>query len=342
MLACRHAPFMSQIVQNSAFETLISASPLSIIAVDREMKVTMWNRAATELFGWSEIEVLGLPIPIYPPGEEPESFEALEQVLAEPHEAPIEARRRRRDNSLVEVSIWRAPLCDACGQITGCMAILMEISGRKRLERALLEASEREQRRLGQDLHDELCQQLLGAACMLQALTTSAESEGFRQVGELRNAARIVNDSVHQARAIARGLHPVQLDAEGLSAALRELASRTASVLPCHLDCPRPVPIEDRDAAMHCYRIAQEAVTNALHHAQASRLVIRLREGPDCVTLQIIDDGVGLPPQQIRHPEGMGLDIMKYRARAIGARLKLESSEGGGLCVTCAIPKSTS
>jgi len=324
------------------FETLIAASPLSIIAVDRALRVTIWNQASTELFGWKEEEVLGRPLPIYPPAEQPKSFDELRETLLDSDAASIETRRKKRDGTLVEVNIWRAPLHDSSGAISGCMAILMETTERKRLERALLEASEREQRRIGQDLHDELCQQLLGVACMLKALVKGAEADGFRQIGELRSAAKLVNDSVQQARDIARGLHPVQMDAEGLMAALRELADRTTSLVPCQLDCQRPVLIEDRDAAMHCYRIAQEAVTNAVHHAHAGRILIRLRENPDAFILQVVDDGIGLRPDEKCRPKAMGLDIMNYRAHAIGGRLRIEPrGSGDGLSVTCTIPKTS-
>ncbi|MGV3533958.1 MAG: ATP-binding protein, partial [Chthoniobacteraceae bacterium] len=250
---------------------------------------------------------------------------------------PIETQRMRRDGSLVDVSCWYAPLFKADGEPAGTMGIFMDITERKRLERALLETSEREQRRIGQDLHDHLCQHLLGVACVLKALAASGQQQPIDR-GALNQAAHLVNEGVMQARKIARGLHPVELDAEGLMSALRELADRTNSAVPCELECDYPVLVNDPAAAMHIYRIAQEAVANALRHACPSRIRIELVEHGDRVVLNVNDDGIGLPAEADNR-ESMGLHIMKYRANAIGGTLKLETPPAGGTRVTCSIAK---
>jgi two-component system, LuxR family, sensor kinase FixL len=322
-------------------EMLIAASPLSMIAVDRDLLVRMWNPAAESLFGWRQEEVLGQPLPNIPKENREHYLDELQRLACGPAGTCFETQRQKRDGSILDVSIWPAPLLDAQGGQTGCMGITMDITERKRLERALLEASEREQRRIGQDLHDHLCQHLLGVAFMLKVLANSAESEGSKRARELHQAAALVNEAVQQARDVARGLHPVALDAEGLMSALRELASHVTPVVNCELDCPQPVLIEDSTAAMHFYRIAQEAVTNAIKHSGARRIRIRLREDRDKVELRIRDDGRGFPPEKadVSRAGGMGLDIMKYRAHAIGGRLLLESHPAGGAVVTCTIPK---
>jgi signal transduction histidine kinase len=187
-------------------------------------------------------------------------------------------------------------------------------------------------------LHDHLCQHLLGVACVLKALAAPAGQQPSATAQALEKAAQLVNDGVQQARRIARGLHPVELDAEGLMSALRELADRTNASVPCDLECDPPVLVNDPAAAMHIYRIAQEAVTNALRHACASHIGIELRERGDRVILTVCDDGSGLPADSVAR-ECMGLDIMKYRANAIGGSLKLETPPAGGTRVTCSIAK---
>jgi PAS domain S-box-containing protein len=322
---------------NYALETLIAASPLSIISIDLERHVRRWNPAAERLFGWKEAEVLGQPLPNLPE-ENRERYEAeLELDHGTALTEPIETQRVRRDGSIVDVSCWCAPLFKADGEPAGAMGIFMDITERKRLERAILETSEREQRRIGQDLHDHLCQHLLGVACMLKALAASAQQQST-DTAALHQAAHLVNEGVAQARKIARGLHPVELDAEGLMSALRELADRTNTSIPCELHCDPPVLVEDPGAAMHIYRIAQEAVVNALRHGCASRIRIELVEEGDRVALSVSDDGIGLPLEPY-HRESMGLHIMKYRANAIGGALKLETPPAGGTRVTCSIPK---
>ncbi len=207
-----------------------------------------------------------------------------------------------------------------------------EIAERRRLEAALLEVSEREQRRIGHDLHDSLCQHLTGAALAGQVLhgklatSVPAESEGARRLVEM------IEEGIDLARSLARGLAPVELDAQGLMAALRDLARRTSTRgrIECVLEMPQPVLIGDAQATVQLFRIAQEAVRNAVRHSGAGRIAVGLSQTDEGVLLSIRDDGCGLPPET--EGDGMGLRIMRYRAAAIGAEIAFETS-GGGTCV---------
>jgi PAS domain S-box-containing protein len=300
--------------------------------------VHRWNPASEQLFGWTEEEVLGKPLPILPHEDRDRYEQEVRSLLSDPSLRHLETLTQHRGGELLNVSIWRAPLYDEQSNLAGSMAIIMNVTESKRLERALLDAGEREQRRIGQDLHDHLCQQLLGVACVLKAMAINSEKSTPLRPEELHNAARLVNDAVQQTRDIARGLHPVELDAEGLMTALRGLAERVCATVACELECNRPVLVNDPDAALHYYRIAQEAVTNAMKHAGASYIVIRLTEDSERILLEVIDDGQGIDANGTRG-RGMGLDIMKYRANAIGGRLVLETQRSGGTRVACSIPK---
>jgi signal transduction histidine kinase len=159
---------------------------------------------------------------------------------------------------------------------------------------------------------------------------------------EAADSARItqlLDESVEQARSLARGLFPVELAATGLMRALRALAVTVKGIygVPCRFVCPKPVPIHDNPTATHLYRIAQEAVQNAIRHGKATRVVIVLSTAENAVTLCIKDNGQGFP-QSLPKIRGMGLEIMKYRARTIGGQLSHMPNTRGGTILTCVLP----
>ena len=210
-----------------------------------------------------------------------------------------------------------------------------QMEERNRLENALLDISEQEQRRLGQDLHDGLCQSLSGLAFMARSLTKTLEAQEL--VGPAAEAARLadlLHQTVEESRDIAKGLHPVVMDAEGLVSALHELAARTSGSIACRLRCERMVPITDNGVALHLYRIAQEAVTNALKHARARSIILSLRLRQNVLSLSVADDGCGLP-EVILASHGMGVRLMKYRADVIGADFAIGKRKNHGTRMTC-------
>jgi signal transduction histidine kinase len=216
--------------------------------------------------------------------------------------------------------------------------LLKDITHRERLEKEVLEISEREQRRIGQDLHDGLCQQLTGISLLSRSLQQQLDGPSADATGRV---TRLINECIEQTRRVTRGLHPVPDEPTGLQIALQELAESvcTTSGLACRFDCPQPVPIPDQVAATNLYRIAQEAVQNALKHAGARSIEITLRADEENITLSVSDDGRGLPEQHSR--EGLGLEIMSYRVNAIGAKLALDRRESGGTSVTSVLPRDS-
>jgi signal transduction histidine kinase len=205
------------------------------------------------------------------------------------------------------------------------------------LEQEVLLISEREKRRIGEDLHDSLCQELAAAAFFLKTSSNKIEKSNPKEAKVLANAARIVNDNVGLARDLARGLHPVELSASGLTTALRELAFRTAQGgIKCQFKCPRLIRVSDEAVALNLYRIAQEAVGNALKSGKAKKVVITLVRQGEKLVLSIVDDGKGFSPRRPR--KGLGLHLMKYRANSIGGELTVESADGLGAKITCVLP----
>jgi PAS domain S-box-containing protein len=210
-----------------------------------------------------------------------------------------------------------------------------EIKHRSQLEGALLEISERERRRFGQDLHDDTCQSLMGAAMELAVLYQRLHRSGVEIAPQFQHLAVHLNDIVNHTRRIAHGLHPVSLN-EGLFPALQNLAETTAGKMQCRLVGKSPGRLAAH-AELALYRIAQEALNNAARHSRATRVVIRLRKTASHLQLTVEDNGIGLPAPPARS-SGMGMDILGYRARSIGAELRVESLPKGGVRVICKMP----
>ncbi|MBI3857776.1 MAG: DUF4118 domain-containing protein [Planctomycetes bacterium] len=205
---------------------------------------------------------------------------------------------------------------------------------RRQLQDGYSEAVWQQQRVLAQELHDGLGQELTGLGFISQSLT-----EKLKDSGEGASARRLTEGLSHaleQIRNLAKGVFPVAPDAEGLMSALRQLAESTASTcsVSCAFECPAPVPVENNQVALHLYRIAQEAVTNAVKHGHPSRVTLELRSAPGELTLSVTDDGTGIDRNSGR-PAGSGLRIMRYRAAAIGAALDIGGAPGRGTRVTC-------
>jgi PAS domain S-box-containing protein len=221
------------------------------------------------------------------------------------------------------------------------IGIGLDVTERRQLEQAILEISGREQRRIGHDLHDDLCQRLGGIQLLGGVLEKELAAEGHPQARQVGRILAQVHEALERARLLARGLAPVGLEAEGLANALRELADNSAQLfrIACEFRAEAPVALADPSAAAHLYRIAQEAITNAVKHGGAKRVVIRLKEAKDdAFELKINDDGRGFAPAEAA-TSGMGLRIMKYRAAMIGATLEVHSAAGRGTTVTCTFGK---
>ncbi|HYV30540.1 MAG TPA: response regulator [Candidatus Binatia bacterium] len=206
-------------------------------------------------------------------------------------------------------------------------------------QKQVLTISEREQRRFGAELHDGLGQQLTAIELMCQALRADLGASRAELGTQVDQICRFLREAIGQTRALARGLSPVHLGSNGLAEALGELALRTTEIgcLKCLFDSSSPVVVEDNLVAGHLFRIAQEAVNNAVKHAQASEIVLRLSRSSNSLRLEISDNGRGLPGSPKRD-QGMGLQVMQHRASVIGAELEMRSKPGKGVTVTCSLP----
>ncbi|MGD1086830.1 MAG: response regulator [Verrucomicrobiota bacterium] len=232
------------------------------------------------------------------------------------------------------------PVRDPAGGIAGVTCAAMDITERKRLEQEVLSISAMEQRRIGQDLHDGVCQHLAGIEMKCQVLQENLQAGASSHAAQAGQIARHVRDVIAQTRSLARGLSPVVLESEGLMSALRGLAEDTERLFEvrCRLVCDAPVLIHNPVAATHLYRIAQEAVTNAIKHGKAKSIEISFSDTGEKIVLMITDDGAGFT--QPAAATGMGLHIMRYRAGMIGATVLLRQQQTGGAVVLCFLPKT--
>jgi PAS domain S-box-containing protein len=235
---------------------------------------------------------------------------------------------------------WRVgPVRDRSGNESHWLIILRDITERKRLEKEILEISDQERRRIGQDLHDGLCQHLAGIELMSQVLEQKLARRSKADSAKAGEIARHVREAISQTRSLARGLAPVTLESEGLSSALRELAAYTERMfrVSCSVDASELVPVRVAAVGTHLYRIAQEAVSNAIKHGKASHLVIQLSSAPQGTVLRVVDNGCGFTQPSPSH-RGMGLRIMQYRASMIGGSLSIENQPAAGTVVICSAP----
>jgi len=217
--------------------------------------------------------------------------------------------------------------------------LLEEIKERKCLEKELLSISEREQRLIGQELHDSIGQQFAGIAFLAKVLEQKLASKLPDEAADAAEIARLVNQATDQARDLAKGLHPVDLDAGSLVSALRELAAATEHLfgIRCTLKADEHIPIDDTTVAIHLYRITQEAITNAIKHSRAKNIRIALTAGSDKSVLMVESDGLAFPEVVVKGA-GMGLQIMDHRADMIHGSLNIRCSEQSGTILTCVFP----
>ena len=210
----------------------------------------------------------------------------------------------------------------------------------RHLERLVVTAGDDERRRIGADLHDGLGQQLTGLACLGIALHDRLKSTCPTEAEQAGLIARLANEAMTQARALARGLCAIQLDQVGLPAALRDLADQSGLLfrITCRLRCSGAPPPGRQAGAIHLYRIAQEAIHNAVRHGNASRVFILLIIGRRRSRLVVRDDGCGFDAVRQRNASSGGLQLMRYRASAIGAEFSLQSTRGSGTRVACTFP----
>ena len=239
------------------------------------------------------------------------------------------------------------PLRDRTGNITGGVLVLSDINSRKQLEREIAEAGDRERRRLGEDLHDGLCQHLVSTAFATRKLATRLGDRSPAEAADAVAIAELLSESIAQARNVARGLYIVPPEAGGLASALDELAAqaRVRHAIHCEFHENNSSPALDEMVATNLFRIAQEAVANAAKHSGATQISITLSFEEHQLCLAVADNGCGIgsvsrgsPVEtNARRTSGLGLRMMSHRARMIGASFDVAPGPSGGTLIRCTL-----
>jgi PAS domain S-box-containing protein len=312
-----------------------------VVVLDPDGRITRFNRACELTTGYSLEEVRGKRIwDFFLVPEEMERFKSIfSQLSADllPEDYQSYWVTRHGTKRLIAWSSTMLPGNN--GTPNYIIATGIDITEREQLEKALLNISSREQRRIGQDLHDGLGQHLTGIAFMAKVHEAKLAEKRLAEANDAAKIVRLVNEAIYKTRELARGLLPVVSDAHGLMSALQLWAAEVEDIfgISCRFECEPAVLIYDDAMATHLYHIAQESVNNALKHGHARKILIRLSGGHDRGTLSINDDGAGIDERR-ENGHGMGLHIMNYRAGMIGGTLEIAPEPLHGTTVTCIFP----
>ncbi len=314
-----------------------------VVVMDREGRIIRFNRACEECTGYLANEVLGLSC--LERFIAPEDLERVKRVFQQSLEGTLPTRHEYAWVTKAgerRLTTWSNTVLRAAdGAIEFIVGTGIDETARKRLEQEILEVSDREQRRIGHDLHDGLGQQLTALELQGQALVGKLKTAAPVLVEPAREICRQIRQTITQTRLISHGLSPVPQGEDGLMTALDELAASTTGMETacCEFICPEPVQVTSVLVATNLFRIAQEAVNNSLKHSGAKRIRVTLTEDPDRLKLLVQDNGTGFPLRRGKG-SGLGLRIMSYRAQLIGATLEVESGDPGeGVRLMCVLGK---
>ncbi len=356
---------------------IINQSNAGIANCDLNGRFLFVNWKFREMLGYTDSQLAAKTIfTITHPDDVDITKRRFGEMVQESKPIEIEKRYIRKDGSLIWINVCDTPVLDVAGKPVSAVAVAFDITQRKKAEEALrksktlleervrertrelrlankelreeisqrkglegeiLEISDREQQRLGQEIHDGLCQHLTAVAFMARSVALRLKNHRVIEVSDIEKIAQLVNDAATDTRNLSRALHRIDVDSAGFVTALEDLVDREIWQIPCRLEVKPSFHIEDDVAAGELYRIAREAVINASKHSEGRKIVIQLERARSEMVLRVIDDGIGFP-SDLKTKRGLGAHIMSYRARVIGARLEIDSPKGRGTRVSCYVP----
>ncbi len=319
--------------QRLLISTVMDTLPEVIYTVDTQNRITVVNRMMIEVAGRKREDLVGKHLSEIWTDETTLDIEAQAATVMRTGRSVSGQERHwvTADGTIRWFNLTHVPLRDH-GKITGLVCAVQEVTDRRMLEQEILEISNREQRRLGSDLHDGLGQELTGLSLLLKGLEVQLSREAPQYSSQVMKISDLLARAIQSTRSLARGLAPVNLERGGLPEALKHLAVRCTDMynLQCTFKMAAPkLPELEEGAATHVYRVAQEATTNAARYARAKAIAIELRTVNRKLQLSIADDGIGLTAGLAQGHPGMGLKIMEYRARMLGGNVAFEEPGQG-------------
>ncbi len=343
---------------NRKLEAVLNAAPLAILTVDRQGKVLTWNGGAEQMFGWTKEEVLGRVFPAVPPGDLEDYLDGIARGFKGESCAGYVRERMKKDGTVVEANIARAPVTVAEGQIESIIIVIDDVTDRRRTARELEEshmklrlmsrgleaAREQDRKRISLEIHDELGQMLTALKMDLSLLLEGAFSGRPLRTADIGNqltsSLNLVDNAIDTVRKIAADLRPGILDHLGLEAAIMDLGRNfeKRSGITCKLDLALNDLDFGQDESIALYRIVQEALTNVARHSGAGIVNITAVSRNGTLAIDIKDNGKGISADDIYGLSSFGIFGMRERASGIGATLTVSRRESGGTLVSLKMP----
>jgi len=315
----------------------------AITILDLEGNIISWNLGAERIYGYKDAEAMKMNISrIIPDHKQDKMTSLIRRVLKGENVKFFETQRLAKDNRLLDISLAATALKDENGEPFAVTTTERDITERRRLEKEILDITEKERALIGQELHDGMGQMLTGIAVKCKGLALGLKGKSSEGMKDALKISNLANKAIAQTRDLARMLYPVDIETGGLVSALKTLASNAEKTMgvTCRFRCGKSVSVKNLVEAKQIYRIVQEAITNAIKHGKANNINIKLRFIKGGTVLSVKNNGLDfpkLPPKS----KGMGLKIMKYRTDLIGGSLDIRKGDKGGTVVTCIFPNGS-
>lgn len=316
---------------------IVQNSEDAIVSTTIDQTILSWNRGAEKLFGYPAEEMIGSSLfLLVPPDQTQQLKEVRTKIIFGESVEIYETARRHKDGTLRNVSVKVSPIHNQENKTVTVSAIYRDITAQKQLEKAVLEISAQERRRVGHELHDGLGQHLAGMAFKAKVLEQDLAELESPLTAEAKKIVELTNEAMQQTRQLASGFDPVEIEVGGLPTALEKFAQQIARShrVGCNFSCNEQQLNLDKQINLALFRIAQEATNNALRHGHARQINITLHAIDSQLTMTIRDDGKGFKPAGEKH-HGRGLGIMGYRANNLGGKLLIRSTPGVGTEIEC-------
>jgi len=356
---------------------IVEQATVGIARTDRQSRLLFVNKPFCAMLGYQESELIGQPIRMFTHEQEVARTAALfGRLIRQGRPYELEKRYVRKDGSIIWVNVSASPVRDLQGKVQSAVAVVVDITARKKaetelrrskemletlvqqrtqalraantelkseierrkgLEGEILAVSDREQQRLGRELHDGLCQELTAVSLMAQSAALRLKQHRVVEVEDLETIAALIKNSVIDARNIARDLHKEEMNAAYFLRALHDLTERKIWSTPCRLKIATQFEIESDTVASELYRILREALVNVTKHARATEMSLEVCRKRNELIFSVTDNGIGLGAR-VQDGSGLGFHIMNYRAKSIGGRLEVKSLKSGGTRVSVHLP----
>ncbi|MHC4510972.1 MAG: PAS domain-containing sensor histidine kinase [Planctomycetota bacterium] len=324
------------------FRDFFENAPIGFHIFGPDRKIMDINDAELKMIGCTKDEIVGqktwadLILP-----EQRTEFEGhWRDMIAEGQVRSLNYTLVHKDGHHIDVLLNASARFDEEGHLINTRGSVLNIAERRRLERELLNIVERERQRIGQELHDSIGQQLTGVAFMMEVLGEKlADKSSTEEVLYAEKISTRVNQAAELTHNLAKGLHPIDLERDGLAFALQELTDDTKQIfnISCTFKCDKAASVSRLSSPINLYRIAQEAITNAVKHGKAKNIRIEMTSQDDGIRLTVENDGLDFPAGET-HAEGMGLKIMRYRAELMNSSLDIRRGCNGGTIISCVLP----